>query len=126
MNTAQQFPVQNICSMLVQQQKEMFEQMHRQLCTSPGLQSPSSSQAGPAGPALIDVAEQSKASLQKLKPLALKSPSCAELGESASPGLLLLENGAAIVGGSKPLGADEHAMDEPMDVDCKPDMVQVN
>ena len=112
--------------MLVQQQKEMFEQMHRQLCTSPGLQSPSSSQAGPAGPALIDVAQQSKAALQKVKPLALKSSSCAELGESASPGLLSLENGGAIVGGSKPLGADEHAMDEPMVVGDTPDMVQVN
>ena len=63
---------------------------------------------------------------KKLKPLALKSSSCAELGESASPGLLSLENGGASVGGSEPLEAGEHAMDEPMNLDNKPDMVQVN
>lgn len=59
MNTAQQFPVQNICSMLVQQQKEMFGQMHKQLT---GMHAGSSTQAGPAEPTItvIDVSAQKR------------------------------------------------------------------
>lgn len=61
--------------------------------------------------------------MQKLQPLALKSSSCADLGQStspgqsASPGQLSLEDGDANVVGSKPGAA--HAVDEPMDVESK-------